>query len=227
MYLLVNKSYVLDYDTWKLLPRDKMPRQSTCYVPSLLWTHKGRDTYRSLVGFGKFNTYKLTPVMQLHGMTVQTGSDHAVIRIQTKNGIKEFYLHWTFGVYGQRGIGNFEVLDKVTYDIRSGEDVNYHMCTIEHIFDFVDGLSKADFEQFNNADMQFGISERRFRVIYKEKELNGMTYAFIYGPWAILLSDDMQFDTLVYLAGLRYGTLRIDKIIYTVNTYVLKMMLLT
>lgn len=226
MFLFINKLHVVDYDTWKIVPRAKMPRQSICHVPSFFWSYKGKDTHKSLVGLGKFNTYKLTLIMQLNGFTVQTGVDNAIIRIQIKDGLKEFQLRWTFGEWGNHDSSGFDILDNVTYDIRSGSEVDQYVCKCDHIFDYIEGLSKAGFKQFDNSDMQFGISEKRLRVTYKDKELNGTTYALIYGPWAILLSDDMKFDSLVYLDGLRYGTLYIHKIVYTVNTYVMKVMML-
>lgn len=227
MFVQVNKNYALNYDTWQFAPVAKLPKESTCMVPSPFWKYKDKDTHKQLVGFGKFNTFKLMPILQLHGLTVQIDSDHAAIRIQTKNGVKEFDLHWRFTPFGSNpGGGGFLVLDKVEYELLDGSGVSYHIYNLEHIFDNVSGLCKLGSKQFDNAEMLFGISENRLKVIYKEKELNSMMYALIYGPWAILLSDDMQFDSFVYLAGNRYGTLRIDKIVYTVNTYMLKLMLL-
>lgn len=69
-----------------------------------------------------------------------------------------------------------------------------------------------------------GISSRKWNLFYHGKKLSPTCYALLCGTWAILLTDDLKFDSLVYLGGVVPGVLYIEKIAYTVNSYLVKAM---
>lgn len=69
-----------------------------------------------------------------------------------------------------------------------------------------------------------GISSRKWHLFYHGKEISHSCYALLCGTWAILLTDDLRFDSLVYLNGVVPGVLYMEKIAYTVNPYLVKVM---
>lgn len=80
----------------------------------------------------------------------------------------------------------------------------------------------------------YGISSEQYDIDYHGKHLNGRSYALLCGTWAILLTDELEFDSLVLLQGVVHGitgvpgaVLLVDRFIYTVNPYVLKIMLMS
>lgn len=88
--------------------------------------------------------------------------------------------------------------------------------------------SIIDFAEFehNYGDNHFmlGLSQNPYDVYYKSKLLNGQSYALLCGNWAVILGDDFTFDSLCYLDGADENKLYVNKFVYSVNTYILKIM---
>lgn len=76
-------------------------------------------------------------------------------------------------------------------------------------------------------EFSMGISANQWKVRYRGKLLHGTCYALLCGTWAILLSDDLKFDSLVYLNGVQDGTLLVEEIPYTANPYIIKVLTLS
>lgn len=72
----------------------------------------------------------------------------------------------------------------------------------------------------------FGLTQDQYGVVYRGKQLEGTTYVLFMHAWAILLTDDMQFDSLVVLNGVKGGKLSVERFLYTVNPYIVKTMTL-
>lgn len=69
----------------------------------------------------------------------------------------------------------------------------------------------------------YGVLHIPYRVVYRGRELSGKSYAMLCGYWAVLLDDTMAFDSFVFLNGVSGNVLFIEKFVYTVNSYVVKM----
>lgn len=69
-----------------------------------------------------------------------------------------------------------------------------------------------------------GISARKWNLFYHGKKLSHSCYAMLCGTWALLLTDDLKFDALVYLSGAVPGALYIEKIAHTINSYLVKVL---
>ena len=72
----------------------------------------------------------------------------------------------------------------------------------------------------------FGILPTKYALEYKNKELKQTSYALLCGTWAVLLSDDLNFDSCVALSGASRDKLQIESIFYTVNPFFVKAMAL-
>lgn len=85
----------------------------------------------------------------------------------------------------------------------------------------VPGLAPG-FENFGQMALSYGIRYKRYKIVYKGHTLDIKCYAFLYGVWAILLKNDMSFDSLVTLIGASHDTLTVSDFLYTVNPYITK-----
>lgn len=97
---------------------------------------------------------------------------------------------------------------------------------VECQFETIPEHGKTDVSTIGVNSFSMGLSNNQWRVRYHGKTLNGECYAFVGGPWGILLSDDLKFDSLVYLSAVGNGTLVVEKVLYTVNPYIVKIMTL-
>lgn len=93
---------------------------------------------------------------------------------------------------------------------------------LECQFETIPEHGKTDVSTIGLNDFSIGLSNHQWRVSYHGKMLNGSCYALVCGPWGIILSDDLKFDSLVYLSAVGNGTLVVEKIMYTVNSYIVK-----
>lgn len=86
----------------------------------------------------------------------------------------------------------------------------------------VDNLSYRG-GKFVGADtLSFGISPHQYEVSYRGRKLNGSSYAWLYGASAVLLGDDLSFDSLVLLGRCSNESLDIQRVLYTVNPYIVR-----
>lgn len=73
-------------------------------------------------------------------------------------------------------------------------------------------------------NLNFGLSERQFEVIYQGKPLEGTCYAYMLGTYAILLRDDFSFDSLAALTGCRDGVLKVERFMFSTNDLIKSLM---
>lgn len=93
---------------------------------------------------------------------------------------------------------------------------------IQH-FDRVHGLSRVLPPHKNpNIYAYFGIRKGAYTLYYKGKQLGWQNYAFLAGTWAILLTDDLRFDSLVTLSGVDTYNMSIENVICTTNPNITK-----
>lgn len=84
----------------------------------------------------------------------------------------------------------------------------------------LDNVGIAKLSMFE--ELYFGVSPNQFEIIYRGKKLSGTSYALLMGTYAILLSDKLEFDSLVLLSAVETGKLTVDNIVYSVNPYLVK-----
>lgn len=97
-------------------------------------------------------------------------------------------------------------------------------------FSYIPGLAQhRDGMERMKAEVPFhyGIAPKTYQVKYKNRKLGGDCLAMLCGPWAVLLDDERKFDSLAVLSGASVHELVVDKFLYTVNPYIVKVMMIT
>lgn len=225
MYLLVNKNCVLNCLRWELIPKDQMKNQSICYVPYILWPYRNQSVTKRLSNLFKGVSYIETHVLDFNNFQVRAGTDAAEIYVHSAQHF--FRLHWIYSYDISYGFDNISVLDGVRYSYTRDGEVEKHFTAFEGRLEPVRDLAvPKDLRQLTNVAAQFGVSSTKFGLMYNGKNLNRTSSAFLYGTWAVLMSDKFEFDSLVLLNRVADGVLCIDKIIYSVNPYMVKIMLM-
>lgn len=74
---------------------------------------------------------------------------------------------------------------------------------------------------WDNEHFSLGVAPEKFELRYRDKSLDYKSYALICGPWAILLDDVFNFDSIVALSYVDSTSLTIDGIIYSNNRYLI------
>lgn len=225
MYLQVNKNCVLNCIRWELIQKDQMQNPSICYVPKVLWPYRNQSVPKRLANMFKSVSYIATSVLDFNNFQVRAGEDAAEVYIHSE---KHFFrLHWILSYDISYGFDNISVLDGVRYNYVHNGNVEKHFTTFEGRLEPVCDLAvPKNLRQLTNVAVQVGISSTKFGLMYKGKKLSRTSYAFLYGTWAILVSEKFEFDSLVFLNRVADDVLCIDKIVYSVNPYMVKIMLM-
>lgn len=88
-------------------------------------------------------------------------------------------------------------------------------------FQNVQGLARPRITSELTHKYAHGMTHKQLRIMYKGREL-GRSRAWVFGIWAVLFDDKMNFDTIAILNGAKGDTLSVEKFIYSVNKYVVK-----
>ena len=243
MFLMANKNYILDCDTWKFIGLDKPLSGVVCDVPVPFWSCSEWGTSEHAVVDG--NTYDCVKVFELNGFSVAVLESGVDIRLI---GGDSFHISWTFdcsGADSHSGI-SWNDLYSVYYIFKhNGESKGYHSLFGDRMngrifidginaedmfgnenFKHISGFVYSDWPSFDGVNTEFGLSEKKFQLYHKGISLRYSCYAFVIGAVAILLTDDMKFDGIAYLFGATGGILFVDKIAYSTKSYLIKQMTL-
>lgn len=232
MYVLVSDSHIVDTDRMRLIPVN-LCRAASVVVPAMLWCQEfitGKDSRAKIPD-------RRTHIEWLNNC-VATRAD----RIQIGNFSLQI-LNWGNAVSSTVRIEIFGK-NKVSFDVSS--DTEYPQCiftiirVIDEVFKMEELVSHArdvnafwfhgsgycyrEVELMAGGEYPFGLTKRKFTVKIGSHELNGTCYAYLCGVYAILLDDKLNFDSLVVLSMIDDTTLYCEKIIYSLNTYVIKAM---
>lgn len=224
-YILANENYLIDTNTWQFIHKGYVAPFS-CEVPLPYWKWGNKILHKQLVGLGKFNEFRCISDLKLNNLDVVVGrKSHLDFKFVGKRGLVNISLNWWFKMWGDSTFGP-AILDRVEFSLSINDVHRRQISTPTGLGRELDESTKSNFDQFSNFTMQYLIDDRKFEVFYQDKPLNGRSYALIYGPCAILLSDKLEFDSLVYLSKLHDHELYVERVAYSVNPYVVKMAVL-
>lgn len=221
-YLKMADGYIIDLETYKFIPDSQA--KGLVNVPFFLW-----DTWEPYEGM-RYSRVKSIHLNELHIDFAENGYFPTIIKYYD-NGLKRAVcielvaLAQTVGTFIKDG--NRKVLEGVHF-LCTVDDVNknYQMSlSDEPRFWYVHTLGYKEETQYVNDRFSYGMREKPFELQYKRQKLKGQYYAVLYGPWAIILSDDLKFDALVFLNGVM-SHLSIEKIVYAANPYFVKLLTL-
>lgn len=224
-YLQVTNKHLLDYKTWKFIYKGKAVKPFEVEVPFYLWDFKETTEHR--VAFSK-PISRFTKVYSIH--------------------LKDLMIH--FQLYGYKMLVEIKFVDpksgswrtmtlrvepelnevinpvteylcnRVDYQLHTGDGVISHHTRFGSSFHTIEGLGNKDMYPIQNNSFGYGLKEKQFNVEYQGRKLGGKSYVYICGSWGILLSDDFSFDSLVLFTGLVNGTVGVERVLYTINPYV-------
>lgn len=78
----------------------------------------------------------------------------------------------------------------------------------------------------SGIELFYGLRHSPYTVIYKGKKLSGSCYALLCGACAIMLDDDLRYDSLALLNGANTVQLSVKRFCHTVNPYITKVMVM-
>lgn len=239
-HILANISQVLNPDTWKLEPLDyRWHNESNAVtyveVPIYLWRamefpdeavecRRGGVTYR-LVEDLEMNGWSIALNMTETGIAplapvieFSAGSIKMNMRADDNRGA----IHMNMRANPNPGV-HISAIDYV-YQVLGKTDA--HKQQFSQTFARITNLGYVRFNKAFVNDFSFGIPSVKFDVKYKGKRLTGMWHVLLYGPMAILLDDNMKFDSLAIMSAVKDGLVTVEKFLYTVNPYITKIMVL-
>lgn len=236
-YLQCAEHWMIDHETHQFVMRKDAVPPAKIDVPFFLWpegyertTEIERDDgtkleYVSVLKLNKcaiwFNNWYQSAVMSLKDSW--RGGDH-VIEISALPRLTNYVNSFNTLSTGIAGIDYMLKID--------GEE-HYHDFEFQRItsmireFECIPNVVRQRNESRIKTNFKYGIVPEQFRVSYKDRWLNGKSYALLCGPWAVLLNDSLEFDSLAFLKGARPYVLDVDRFGFTVNPYILKMMFMS
>lgn len=222
-YLKMSERYAIDLETYKFVPESQT--SGVVNIPFFLW-----DNWLQYAGGRGYRKVSSIHLNELSIDFSKNGYFPTVIKYYD-NGLKRLVvielvtLADTASTHVQDG--NHKQLEGVRFLCTiDGVDKNYEMpLSSEPRFWNVPNLGFKAETQFVNDRFSYGIREKPFELHYKSQKLKGQYYAVLYGPWAIILSDDLKFEALVFLNGVM-SFLSLEKVVYASNPYFVKLLTL-
>lgn len=244
-YLKANKNYLFDYSKNLVLALGKRQTPFIIETPFFLWESGDKTDITVGSGFRSdgaelqtvLSIYRYTESVRLNRLAIhynRASSCQASVLFYDKRIGRELMFDIVYEldrrvVLNSRGMRTQRICGVDVSLVAEGSPpvhyrVDYSTSAKQYYgFKYMRSLGKVVGEQMQYS---YGVVTTPCKIVYQGKLLNGDTLTFVSGPWAILLDDDYTFDTLVLLKGASSGILDVDRFVYTVNTYILKLMML-
>lgn len=233
-YLQVSKTYYIDTETFKFIHVSQRVSPFKVEVPFYYWNFPESTTHRfSNPQTGEAGIYTNVHAVQLHHLIVEFSMNYRHARLNFYDVVRKDwttigisckpYLTNSGSMFAQVTAFDYTIaIETAQKQFRVPLDLyNQQFFMISDIYSSMSRLQEYGSEKFS-----FGITPSQYTVMCNSRQLNGESYAFVCGPWAVLLTDDLSFDSLALLSGADGGLLKVDKFAYTVNPYVMKIMTL-
>lgn len=232
-YLMLSNNTYIDLDSWKLLTKTEKSSPNKTYIPEYFWYDDIVENFP--VGMkmenGKLvNSYSnsniKTDVITLNNIKITlNGWFSANINFYDSATHKRYNID----IKGRSISGRF-VVPCVELTMTYDGNVAVFMVDLTNKDNFkaIGSLAnqKIKKEPRGTIPMNYGVLRSQYSIEYSGMVLEGKCYAYLNGVWGILLKDDLSFDALVTFKGYNRSKLIIDRIIYTSNAYLVKVMML-
>lgn len=231
-YMMACDKYLIDYSEWKLIHIIEKQPDVEILVPNFIWRYGSIDSYTKQ---GVSGTFKKTFFIPMHNFTLQLESEKERITIHLRHDGNNVIIGFNPQHFFKRVLGKPELIS-AEYEVAVNGVLGKTYKSIflrmkdslieDWPFHYVNGLSYNSILETSDRRFAFGLWNIQYRIFFREKKLEGTSYALLLGTYAILLKDDLSFDSLVTLGAVYKGELHINDIIYTVNPYVTKLKML-
>lgn len=236
-YQQCSSKWLLDKTTNEFVHFDRRVEPCKIDVPYYFWSYESEDQHilatKKPFGKSRQSIFQRSNIIELNGMLVKLleGYRSAFVKFLNKADGSLFKiemdvrpsLYNAFDVDGQRITG----IKGMSYKVAINKEVqSFYTALLEPPAEDFQGVSGLGQYPGGGKIFSLGVQHEPYGVEYKGKQLSGRSFAMLCGPWAVLLSDNFEFDSLVALKGVRNGILKVDKFVYTVNPYVVKVVTL-
>lgn len=241
-YVQAALGYLIDTRTYEIIAGSNREKPCEVAVPFYLWGFEDQDTHVTTSwgikqtggGLNKSDDImRKVYTVKLNNLTVEFIDGYKNVMVKFCDAKRNNWIELDVAVRptlvsSQAWGGNMREIMGFHFNVQmpnSEADFSYRLTESawrSPNFRKIPHLAANEIEAIGMNELGFGISPLQYRVMYKLQELDGKTYALLCGPFAILLDDNLRFDSLVALNGVTATTLDVRRIIYSVNTYILK-----
>lgn len=243
-FLQVNERSLLDRETWQIIPMGRRGQQFDIDVPFFFWQFEERDVHRipttMQVVNGKlenvYSTFNNVQNIKLNDLSIDFyNSTYGLIRVtyfdkkldkSIAMEINCIPFHEVSNVRGKMAM----IVTGMDYEIGMTDKGHMKFHTmfdeVDQAFARITPLATQRGASYVKNVMSYGMSHVKLSFRYKDQDLKDRYYAFICGVFCVILDDEMRFDSLALLSGVRKGYLYVDKFVHTVNPYIVKIVTL-
>lgn len=244
-YLQANRAYLLDYDTFKFVPKYDCIKPYDISVPFYIWDYWEKDVKRVRTGFARVNGKIRNTISKCSRVFHVKLND---LTIHFAEGYKAACIKFTDAKTGRPSsiaiTAKPRVLthsDLISFTHMVGVDYKFSVdCGPDKIvysklgsciwsspnFRQVEYLGYDMNEAIGSERFSYGIRQTPYEVRHNMEKFYPAKYVMLCGTWAILLDDDLRFETLVALNGVTSTMLDVSSFLYTTNRRIAKMMIL-
>lgn len=227
-YLQANTSWFIDYESFEFVSKMMCRGPFEVNVPFYLWSYGNQPIIQTDLGPDPYSIFQKTSGVELNRLQIRFRESHRYVDVWFFDKTKSEYVELDLSCILHRGVHNQSEIVGVDYHIIFGNKIIKpitRFCPTFGIpkFPLIKELGNCNVNEAESFDvLSFGISRWRYCVVYKGHALKDTWLAFVCGTWAILLTDKLEFDSLVLLSRAVDGELGVDQIIYSVNPYIVK-----
>lgn len=243
-YLQCSNTWLVDKDTMGFVEMNQRVDPCEVDVPFYFWGYASEwgnyvsNTYK-LCANNEYTVMKRVSIIELNHLSIEflDGYRHAFVKfydtVKKRPSVIEIdsnpYPYGILNLGGKQTRG----MSGLTYVLRiDGEGCSCfaelpRLSSAIEDFEIMPDLGRHIQDGACAQNFCYGVAPTMYTVDYKHRMLNGKSFVMLCGPWAILLTEDMSFDSLVFLNGVRKDhTLWIERFAYTVNPNILKVRML-
>lgn len=242
-YIMADRTSLLDSQTFQFVPFGDKEKQYEIYVPYYFWTFPEQSEHKVVVDLKREGNrirqaesfYRRRNNLELNGLEIKFMLGYRHVNIAYKSPKTGHFVVFELDCYPNlefvhNGRTTGQEITSIEYNMNfMGQAHKYLNVSLERPpwgygpnFQLIDALDCAEVRDTGSNRFSFGILHDPYMVMYHGVALNGNSYAVLLGPYAILLDDEMHFDTLVLLNGVKDLILDVGVFAHTVNPYIVK-----
>lgn len=234
-YIQVSQNLLVPYGENKLIYEDEKVKPFIIAVPSVMWRHPDPKVF--VVPHGQYNRVYHIEIANWE-IQYRHGVDNVIIQYLDRKS-EDWYSFELLTMANSTGyhLGREmqENLAGIQFRFSDTEKTSaYHIELVSSQmhwwnsgalsvrFRAISELMTPREEQFYNNTLRYGLRQEPYKIMYRGTILKRKYMAFVSGFWALLLDDNLEFDSIAYLRGTDEDTLYVDKFAYTADSYIAK-----
>lgn len=226
-YLQADKNYMIHPDTFNFIRIDSQFKKFELAVPMYLWRYNSPAKATATVGVAgeSFKTWKLP--LNKFSLEFTGGFEYAVLRFDGRDDAIDLRITTMSYLYNNSALS--EILMGSYCRMKYAGMTKQIRVEFEEDkenkprFHYISDLGRA--EQMDGDILSWGISKNKYEVIYKGRTMCNRL-ALMCGVWCVLLTDRLEFDSVALLNAADSKKLSADQFLYSVNTEIVKAMVL-